>query len=41
MLEKAEMNVLRKIMGKARTDNMRNPDIWQQCGIETVQWVEE
>jgi hypothetical protein len=41
MLEKAEMNVLRQIMGKARTDHKRSPDIRQQRGIEIVQWVEE
>jgi hypothetical protein len=40
-LEKAEMNVLRKIMGKSRTDHTRNPDMMQQCGIEILEWVKE
>jgi hypothetical protein len=31
-----EMNALRKIVGKTRSDHVRNQDIREQCGIQPV-----
>jgi hypothetical protein len=35
-----EMNTLRQMMGKIRSDNVTTQDIRQQCGIQPIgEWV--
>ena len=41
MLEANEMKVLRKIVGKTKTDRIRSQQIIEPCGIQTINGLVE
>jgi hypothetical protein len=40
ILETTEMNTLRKVVGKTKSDDVRSQDLREQCGIQPIEeWV--